>query len=435
MKVSFKTLQGKQFKLDLDGSESVLDAKRKVGNELQYENPTECRLIFLGKVLSDSASVQDSGITEAGVVVVMPPKKVIAKPKSTAPAAGGSTSVSTATAAGLSPDASAPHADAKPKPEPAEPTGPASSLGTTVERSIMTPAANPPSVTTAAAPTPVSTADIFMGEQFESSVQNIMMMGFSDEQLVRRALRAAYNNPDRAVEYLCSGSVPEVAEPEPVPASPAGALPMASTTAAPPSHAPATDNSQPFNMFAPEPRPESAAGGGTGGAGGGSMSLDFLRSVPQFTLMRRMIQSNPALLSPLLQQLGQANPALLQMISENQTEFVRLINEPLTAAEEAALEQFQDMQGGDLGADFGEGGLPAAPPGTSVIQVTEEERAQIERLEEMVIPMGIDRAQVIEAWLACDRNEEMAANYLLENMDDLRGMNDNDGDSGAPPDM
>jgi len=121
------------------------------------------------------------------------------------------------------------------------------------------------------------------------------------------------------------------------------------------------------------------------GAGPGANEpgpLDFLRNQPQFQQLRAAVQQNPALLQPLLQQIGQANPQLLQLIQENQQEFLSLLEED-------------------------DGGLP---PGANVIQVTPEERAAIERLE----ALGFDRGRVLEAFLACDRDETLAANYLFE---------------------
>eukprot|EP00262_Sarcandra_glabra_P006994 TRINITY_DN1955_c0_g5_i1.p1 TRINITY_DN1955_c0_g5~~TRINITY_DN1955_c0_g5_i1.p1 ORF type:complete len:112 (-),score=30.98 TRINITY_DN1955_c0_g5_i1:258-593(-) len=108
-----------------------------------------------------------------------------------------------------------------------------------------------------------------------------------------------------------------------------------------------------------------------------------------------MVQSNPQILQPMLQELSKQNPQLLRLIQEHHSEFLQLINEPLEGGEGDLFEQAeQDM--------------PHA------INVTPAEQAAIERLE----AMGFDRALVIEAFLACDRNEELAANYLLENAGD-----------------
>jgi len=54
------------------------------------------------------------------------------------------------------------------------------------------------------------------------------------------------------------------------------------------------------------------------------------------------------------------------------------------------------------------------PPGAVAVQLSEEEQAAVGRLE----AMGFDRQAVLEAFLACDRNETMAANFLLENAGD-----------------
>ncbi|XP_031492173.1 ubiquitin receptor RAD23c-like isoform X2 [Nymphaea colorata] len=263
-----------------------------------------------------------------------------------------------------------------------------------------TPTASGAPAPTPATPTPnvdaygQAASNLVAGSNLEQVVQQILDMGGGswDRETVVRALRAAYNNPERAVEYLYSG-IPEQAEP---PASVARA-PAAGQDANPSVPAPqpaqptvpsSGPNANPLDLF-PQGLPSMGSN-----AGGGS--LDFLRNSQQFRALRTMVQANPQILQPMLQELGRQNPQLMRLIQEHQTDFLRLINEPVEGAE------------GDLLAQLA-ANMPQA------VQVTPEEREAIERLE----AMGFDRAIVLEVFFACNKNEQLAANYLLDHYNEF----------------
>ena len=55
------------------------------------------------------------------------------------------------------------------------------------------------------------------------------------------------------------------------------------------------------------------------------------------------------------------------------------------------------------------GGAGGAPQG-NVVRLTQEEMEAVDRLTSM----GFDRNSAAQAYLACDKNEELAANLLMD---------------------
>jgi UV excision repair protein RAD23 len=68
-----------------------------------------------------------------------------------------------------------------------------------------TPSTAPEPAPAAAQPAFGDTSAFLSGTALQSTISNMVEMGFEREQ-VMKALRASYNNPDRAVEYLMTVS-------------------------------------------------------------------------------------------------------------------------------------------------------------------------------------------------------------------------------------
>ncbi|KAE8674193.1 Ubiquitin receptor RAD23c [Hibiscus syriacus] len=373
MKLTVKTLKGSHFEIRVQPNDTVMAVKKSI-EDIQGKHNYPCGqqlLIHNGKVLKDETTLADNKVSEDGFLVVM-----LSKSKSL-----GSTGASSAQPASSAPSTTAPASNSTPAAvAPAQARVASKSTTSTSYAATV----NQQSDTYSQA-----ASNLVAGNNLEQTIQQLMDMGGGnwDKETVTLALRAAYNNPERAVDYLYSG-IPQSAEVA-VPVANFSTSQANETGAAPADPVSGAPNSAPLNMFPQETL--------SGAAAGGDGSLDFLRNNQQFQALRSMVQSNPQILQPMLQELGKQNPQLLRLIQEHQAEFLQLINEPLGGSE------------GDI-FDQADQEMPHA------INVTPAEQEAIERLE----AMGFDRALVIEAFFACDRNEELAANYLLEMLEILR---------------
>ncbi|WWC98636.1 UV excision repair protein Rad23 [Kwoniella sp. B9012] len=404
VKITFKTVQNKLFTVEAEGSETVGDLKKKI-QETQTFPAENQKLIYSGKILNDTATVESLKIKEKDFLVVM-----VSKPKA-APAASSSTP-----------------APAAPTPSTETPATPAAAPAPTTESApaptTEAPAAAPAAEESSTAVESGLGSGFLTGSALQSATDSMVEMGF-ERDLVIRALRASFNNPDRAVEYLMSGNIPQIegmghgggqpqAAPAPAPPAPSApaAAPAESTQPAQPAapaQQPAQQPSGPAgsaeNLFAAAEaamnRDRGAPAGGAGGlgnvpggpAGGAGAGAGGLANAPHLQQIRELVQQNPALIQPLLQQIAASNPQLAQLINENPQALYELLGAGGEGDEE----------------DEGFGG-----PQVMQVNLTQEEAAAVERLE----ALGFDRQMVLQAYMLCDKNEELAANFLFDQGED-----------------
>lgn len=346
MKITLRNLAQQSFVVEIDDSETVLNLKKKIETEKGSEYAAgNQKLIYAGKILEDESALSTYAIDEAKFVVIM-----VTKPKQAAAAEP----TPTTTSAPSSTPAATPAVTSVPS------TATSATTTTTSTESTTTTASS-----AAANPLAAAESNLVVGEQREAMIQNIMGMGYARDE-VERALRASFNNPDRAVEYLVTGAIPESEE--------VGGNPAAQAS---------DEESQ----------------GTTESSRSGENPLEFLRNQPQFQQMREAIRQNPELLSVIMQNMSQSNPQLLALITQNQDAFVQMLNEPPSG---------QQPAGGQPAAGGQEGPNLAQYVG-GVHQVTQEDKEAIERLK----ALGFEEYLVVQAYFACDKNENLAADFLF----------------------
>ncbi|KAM3560246.1 hypothetical protein MY1884_003055 [Beauveria asiatica] len=372
MKVTFRDLKQQKFTLQVEPTDLISAVKERISTEKGWD-PKLQKLIYSGKILKDEETVASYNIEEKGFVVCM-----VNKPKE-------------------KPAAATPSAAAAPPATPAQPAQSTPAAPAAPNQSSASLSANIPATPTpnrssdAAAPAGGDSAGLTMGTERAAAITSMEAMGFERSQ-IEAAMRAAFNNPDRAVEYLLTG-IPENIQQEQQARQAAAAAPAA--PAAPPTtQTGGDDEGGSVNLFdlAAQHGGSGASRGGSGDAAAAAAdlgNLDFLRTNPQFQQLRQVVQQQPQMLEPILQQLGAGNPQLAQLIASNPDSFLQLLGED--AEDDVPL-----------------------PPGAQAISVTEEERDAIERL----CRLGFDRDQAIQAYFACDKNEELAANFLFDQPED-----------------
>merc|ERR1719461_1085770 len=200
--------------------------KVKIHKELKLGEPESQKIIHHGKILKDDQTAESAGFKEKDFLVVMVRKvkkrKVPPKPATTTTN---------------------------------ENTSSASNTNASSTTSQSTASSSSSSTNNNASSASNSSDSLVTGSKLEEAITNLMGMGFPRDQCVA-ALRAAYNNPDRAVEYLLNG------------------IPQGVGAAAPPQ--PSANNAA-----MPNANPQMQAQGGGGGGGAANAAQRMQQMVQQ----------------------------------------------------------------------------------------------------------------------------------------------------------
>ncbi|EDW81201.1 uncharacterized protein Dwil_GK11154 [Drosophila willistoni] len=275
MKLLIRSLDQKSFNVEMNVSQSVLALKKHLAGIPEISLSAEqLQLIYAGRIMEDTQPLSEYNIQDGKIIVMMGKNKPV-------------------------------QVETPVKEELVPPTPPLTAQSSQQEPRRPSQAPN------------------------EDRVRELVSMGYEEEE-VRAALRASFNHPERAIEYLINGLPPS----QP--------LPTPSTTSS-------------SSLSSPD--------------------WAELLSDPRFIQFRDAIRDHPEALEGLLRRIGESDP------------------ETLEAIRNGIQNGFEDDGGSE----------------SIQVSLTPEELAAVERL----ISLGFQREMVLQVYLACDKNEELAADILF----------------------
>ncbi|KPA83457.1 Uv excision repair RAD23-like protein [Leptomonas pyrrhocoris] len=412
MKLILKTITGKQHEVEVEPTATILDVKRLVEDE--YE-PASLRLCYNGAVLEDSKTVVDAGVKEGESLVLAGRKRKIPKPPAPPPADAHKAELPTSSSTEATTPASAAPVVANNGSAPSslpEATTPSDATAAAANAPAPTPsflaAAAPASTSSmpeAAAPAAPPAVNTFGAPT--NLIDEVCSMGFEDRHQVALALRAAYMNVDRAVEYLVDGIPPHLVHELTRDTTPAAPSPATTSTRGAPTSAEASA----------APAPTTASSGTTAPVPSGPESelRAALAGIPQFDQIRALYLQNTETLPIVTQQIALRHPAVYELIERNPEAFLAIMSETgspgmtersppqsgTTAASTAYGTARLDEEGGFMNQ------LPAE------LELTDADRVAVQQLVELGGGMW-DEQSALLVYLATQRNQEVAASILFE---------------------
>jgi len=453
MQLTVKTLKGEKFEVTAEPSNTVAMVKAIIEAAKPELPAVNMKLIHSGKVLRDLESIESCNIKPNAFLVVM-----IAKAKKSA------ASIS-APSPNPTPTETKSNLPVTSDPTPASATSSATDISSPLTESV-----SPPPSSSEVAPESAS------NEFPQEVVSNLIAMGFPDAE-VRACLRASQGQPDIAVEFLTNGIPPGVQSLQHTGVSSATVQSASGGTTSSTNgeplavlrnhpqitqlrrlvqEDPATlqavltqigqqqpellqeinNNQELFLQIMNEPVQEDAPASAPADSSSSSSSSTRATSANVGPGFLQGV-NNPAQMAEMLQNMG---PAEVQSLAG----LMGLTPEQLTTTAQMISrmppEEFQNyvnsaMQGGEAaGLMGGIVGSGTGRPGPQILELSQEEMAAVDRL----VDMGFDRTDAAQAYIACDKNEALAANLLMDGgfaVGEARGgggdgssNNDNDGD-------